>query len=279
MNESAPSSGPRRSVIAYGAITYLVSWSWLAFLLSRGGYAALGWVGPFVFMWAPGVCSLLCRLLFGEGFRDIGWGWRNWKATLAAIWGPLIVGVPVYGVLWLTGLAPRTAHWPLYIYGAILAVTVPILTPFSLGEELAWRGYLLDRLVKTGWMRPVFILGLIWAGWHLPLLVTGQYCTSSYPAVTVVLFVLMVLGFNAAICRLRLRSGSIWVPVLMHSVHNAVFQNVLQPVTTDNQWHTLLGGECGVLTALAYGLLAWLMWRQPKSTADTTSRNQPFGVA
>jgi len=50
----------------------------------------------------------------------------------------------------------------------------------------------------------------------------------------------------------------------MHSVHNAVFQYALQPVTVKNQWHTFLGGECGALTVLVYGLLAWLMWRESK---------------
>lgn len=255
---------PRRSVITCVAVSYVLSWSWLAFLMSRGGFLALGWVGPLTFMWVPGLCSLLCRLLFREGFRDVGWGWRNWKATLAAVWSPLVVGGLVYAFLWGTRLALYTGRFPLGIIGIILAVMVPLLMPASLGEELAWRGYLLDRLVRTGCRRPVLTLGLVWGVWHLPLIVSGQYCKSSHMAVTTLLFMGMILGLNSVICRLRLLSGSVWVPVLMHSVHNAVFQCALQPVTIDNQWHTFLGGECGALTVLAYGLLAWLMWREPK---------------
>jgi len=264
MSQSAPSSRARRSLITCVGVSYLLSWIWLAFLMSRGGFAALGWVGPIIFMWVPGLCSLLCRLLLGEGFRDIGWGWRNRKATLAAVWAPLLVGGVVYALLWGTGLAPYTGRFPLLIIGGILAIMVPLLMPISLGEELAWRGYLLDRLVETGCRRPVLTLGLIWAVWHLPLMLSGQYCESSHIGVTTVLFVGMILGFNSVICRLRLLSGNVWVPVLMHSVHNAVFQYALQPVTVKNQWHTFLGGECGALTVLVYGLLAWLMWRESK---------------
>lgn len=280
MYKCAPSFKPLRAVITCVALTYLLSWAWLAFLMSRGGYVSLDGIGPFVFMWVPGLCSLLCRLLFREGFRDIGWGWHNWKATLAAVWGPLIVGVSVYIILWSTGLAPlhhgtwgfsfggsashHVGHGLLYIFVVVLAMMTPIVSPFSLGEELGWRGYLLDRLVKAGIRRPVFVLGLVWAVWHLPVLLTGQYIKSSHLAITAVLFVLMILGSNSVICRLRLLSGSIWVPVLMHSVHNVVFQYILQPATVQNQWHTMLGGECGALTAVAYGVLAWLMWRQPR---------------
>lgn len=260
-NEIQDRRSAKQMVAACVILTYAASWGWFGFLMSRGGFLALEWVGPLTFMWVPGLCSLMCRLLFREGFRDVGWGWRNRKATLAAVWVPLFVGALVYAILWGTQLAPRTGRWPLYIYGEILAVMVPLLMPFSLGEELAWRGYLLDRLVRTGRRRPVFILGLIWAGWHLPLIVSGQCCKSSHLAVTTVLFMAMILGFNAVICRLRLLSGSVWVPVLMHSVHNAVFQNLLQPLTTTNQWHTFLGGEAGAFTVAAYGLFAWLAWR------------------
>jgi len=281
VNKCAPSFKPLRAVITCVAATYVLSWAWLAFSMSRGGFLSLQGIGPLIFMLVPGLCSLLCRLVFREGFRDIGWRWRNWKATLAAVWGPLIVGISVYIILWSTGLAPlghgnwgisfggspshmHAGYVPLYVYVIQLAIMTPIVSPFSLGEELGWRGYLLERLVKAGIRRPVFTLGLIWAVWHLPLLVTGQYCKSSHLAITTILFVLMILGSNSVICRLRLLSGSIWVPVLMHSVHNVVFQYILQPVTTKNQWHTMLGGDCGALTAVAYGVLAWLMWRKPR---------------
>jgi len=270
VSKSAPPFKPLRSIITCVALTYTLSWAWLAYLISRGGYVALDGIGPLVFMWMPGLCSLLCRHIFREGFRDIGWKWRNWKATLAAIWVPFVVGLPVYLILWGTGLAPRShnGHAPLHIFGLILAIMVPVGSVFALGEELGWRGYLLDRLIKAGLRRPVFILGLIWAVWHLPVILTGQYTKTDNMALTTIFFVLMILGSNAVICRLWLVSRSIWIPMLIHAVHNTVFQNILQWATVENKWHTMLGGECGALTVLAYGLLAWLMWREPRRKTD-----------
>ncbi|HET6455056.1 MAG TPA: CPBP family intramembrane glutamic endopeptidase [Armatimonadota bacterium] len=283
---SIKSNPAGKSVIACITITYVLSWAWLAILMLHGGYKGLGWVGPFVFMWIPGLCSLACRLLFREGFRDIGWRWRNWKATLAAVWGPLVVGISAYAILWGTGLAPmHEGNWGISFGGSAyhqqskfallyfsliaLAIMTPVVSPFSLGEELCWRGYLLDRMVKSGMRRPVFTLGLVWAVWHLPVLLTGQYLKTSHLAVTVLFFILMILGSNSVICRLRLQSASIWIPVLMHSVHNVAFQNILQPATVENQWHTFLGGECGALTVVAYGILAWLVWRRSPKSAKT----------
>jgi len=271
-----------KSIIACITLTYVLSWAWLAILIPHGGYKGLGWVGPFVFMWMPGLCSIACRLLFREGFRDIGWRWRNWKATMAAIWAPLVVGISVYALLWGTGLASmhqgtwgvsfggstsaqQAGNMPFHLVLIVLLIMTPIVSPFSLGEELGWRGYLLDRMVKSGMRRPVFILGVVWAVWHLPVLLSGQYLKTSNMALTVLFFILMILASNSVICRLRLQSGGIWIPVLMHSIHNVFFQNILQPMTVENRWHTFLGGECGILTALAYGILAWMMWRDRKT--------------
>ena len=83
--------------------------------MSRGGYGALGWLGGIVFMWIPGVTSLVCRLIFHEGFRDVGWGWRNWKATLATIWTPIFARGVVYAILWGSRLSPHNGEWPFYL--------------------------------------------------------------------------------------------------------------------------------------------------------------------
>ena len=60
---------------------------------------------------------------------------------------------------------------------------VTILT-FAAAEEVAWRGYLLPRLLQLGRNRALAITGLVHAAWHLPLvLLTGLTgaCASSPP--------------------------------------------------------------------------------------------------
>ena len=51
VNNSAAPFKPLRAVITCVALTYLLSWAWFAFLMSRGGYVSLDGIGPLVFIW------------------------------------------------------------------------------------------------------------------------------------------------------------------------------------------------------------------------------------
>ena len=57
--------------------------------------------------------------------------------------------------------------------GAVIATFVSTVVLVGLFEEVGWRGYALPRLQQkmTG-LRAALLLGVIWALWHLPLLVS-----------------------------------------------------------------------------------------------------------
>ena len=55
------------------------------------------------------------------------------------------------------------------IFGSLLGL-IP-----ALGEEMGWRGYMLTRLVDAEFSRPILISGLIWATWHVPIVIAGLY--------------------------------------------------------------------------------------------------------
>ena len=60
-------------------------------------------------MWTPGIASIVARLVFREGFRDVSFrigGAAGWKAIGLAWLLPPIVGFVAYGAAWATGLAP-----------------------------------------------------------------------------------------------------------------------------------------------------------------------------
>jgi membrane protease YdiL (CAAX protease family) len=79
------------------------------------------------------------------------------------------------GVSLLGGAAPNPimlAKWP-----SVLA-TFPMVLILGgpLGEEIGWRGFGVSKLVEQG-RRPLaaaLIIGVIWAGWHLPLFLTHR---------------------------------------------------------------------------------------------------------
>ena len=88
-----------------------------------------------------------------------------------------------------------------------------------MSEEIGWRGYALPRLAaRIGLARASLLLGLIWAGWHLPLFFVpglNQY-GQSFP-----LFALGGIALSVAIAWLYAHTeGSVGMAMLMHSAVN-----------------------------------------------------------
>lgn len=48
------------------------------------------------------------HVVLGEGFADVSFrvgGRRGWQAIAVAVLFPIVIGLPVYGMAWMTGLA------------------------------------------------------------------------------------------------------------------------------------------------------------------------------
>ncbi|MFC9433615.1 CPBP family intramembrane glutamic endopeptidase [Nocardia sp. NPDC057030] len=214
-------------------------------------------------MWAPGVAGLISRLVLREGFGDISLrlgGRRTWWALLIGLGYPVAVAAAAYGAGWASGLAdytsPAGAATGWIAFGGELLVGLGLGTAigmvFALGEELGWRGYLLTRLIDAGVPQPIMVSGLIWAAWHLPLILGGSYLTGNGGSVPVIaaLFVAQVTVVSYVFARLRLDTGSIWPAVVLHASWNSVIQSVFDPHTSGSRaWLWL--GEQGVLTLVA----------------------------
>jgi len=142
-------------------------------------------------------------------------------------------------------------------------VSVAINSIFILGEELGRRGFLLPRLVERyGFTGASVISGLIWASWHYPLILFGGYHGKAPVAFEMVCFTVMVIGLSFSLAWLRLRSGSVWPPVLLHTSHNVLIQQLFGPYTADTGPTRWLAGEFGAGVAIATAVMGYLFWRR-----------------
>ena len=235
-------------------------------------------------MWTPAVSALLARLISGVRF-DAGSfclrGARAW-AMLGLAWlSPLIVGLCAYPPAWLSGLerfeppslgmadAPGLAK-----LAASIAVSLTVGTALSAisatGEELGWRGYMLPRLIDAQLPRPVLISGTVWAAWHLPLIVSGQYAVGRLSWLSPPLFALTVIAASFVFARVRIESGSVWPAVLLHSAWNALIQGTFDTFTAGGDaghGSALWTGESGILVAVTTALFAWFLARRAPLSA------------
>jgi len=72
------------------------------------------------------------------------------------------------------------------------------------------------------------------------------------------------------------KSGSLWTGVWLHLSHNIFVQEVFNPITIDRGITTRITSEFGIGLAVAYGLIAFILWRRgggpiPESSPNTNS--------
>lgn len=144
------------------------------------------------------------------------------------------------------GGVPVPSGWyapALLVFFAITVVGVPLSGLAALfGEEYGWRGFLQGELTKLGPRRGVFLVGLIWGVWHVPVFFGGAHTypgTAAGVALGVTFFVLAGFVFGYA----AIKTGSVWVVAFMHGVLNAVHAFVVTYLVRphDGLWSFGLG--------------------------------------
>ena len=102
-----------------------------------------------------------------------------------------------------------------------------------LGEEPGWRGFALPRLLsRYPALTASLILGVVWAAWHLPLLLVGDLTV--YGTVNAVLAAIVFTWVY------QNTGGSVLVPILMHMSHQNSVRYLgkvfVEPDHTQQQW-------------------------------------------
>jgi uncharacterized protein len=152
--------------------------------------------------------------------------WRvapGWYAVALLLPAVLTAVATMLNVM-LGAQAPSAAQlgaWP----GIFSTFAIVLLVPGVGGawEEPGWRGYAVPRLqYGRSALVASLILGVLIAGWHLPLMVVGQVSYSD-----IVLILAAVIVFNWVFNNAR---GSVLIIMLMHAANNAVSGSFFSPM-------------------------------------------------
>lgn len=258
-----PRTDPALIVAPWFATVLLTTWSfWFAAALCAGiddpRIAEVGRLALYAGGLAPLVLTLLALHRWCDAAVQAAF-WRrlldpsrlrpsDWVRVLLPAPALMLVAVTVSGAAGVpqpgTWMTPETWLLPLFL---LLFGPLP--------EEIAWRGWALDRLQLTqSALSASLVLGVFWILWHLPLfLVEGShqyglglgtprfwlFCAALLPQAIVLTWV-----YNTT-------RGSILAAVLMHWTINLTGELVATPVRTE-----LI--SVLVWTMFATALVAWL---------------------
>ncbi len=285
----------------YLAIVFALSYLWQFVIFRTGGVQS----PLFSFlMWIPGIMAIVFILIKKEGFRKTGWGLKKWRYIFPAIFIPLIVAISIVLLLealhWATFsgklftlkngmveiskikliLGNQAQNIPFFILNFILSHTIFLIigSIITLGEELGWRGYLQEKILrKFGLNQGLIFLGIIWGYWHLPIILMG-FNFPNHPILGALL--LMPLGtifLGIFMGWLYLRSRSIWIPALAHASGNLfsglIFQlmimhqnELFRQLTWIAAW-----GIIAILCLINLNRNEPILWQETDATTDNNN--------
>ncbi len=260
----------RHPLIVFFVLAYAVTWTvWIPRALG----VQVGVVGQ-LWTWMPAVAAFAAAALTGgrAAVSDLGRRlvrWRvAWQWYLVVLAGPAAFSLAVGAVYVLlggswSGALPAAFTTPLpslTLFLVILTVTD------GLGEEPGWRGFALPRLLgRTNALVASLFLGVLWAGWHLPLIWTEGSSLSGSPVwllflnlpATAVLFTWVFL---------RTR-GSVLLVALLHGATNLFVVSPVPGVSGDLTLALLAVGLKWLLVVVLLMLAGPQLTRRPDPDA------------
>ena len=272
----------RRSVPIYVGFTVAFS-SIFYFLIAKSGHSGgtlVNYVG--CLMWCPGLAALVTCKCLGRDLSILGWNWGKTRYQIICYLIPLTYGTVSYAFVWLTGfggfynkrlvdlvskdigLGPMPPWLTISLY-FLFTATIGVIMDLAtvLGEEIGWRGFLVPELAKRhGFAATAIISGLIWAFWHYPLLLLGDYHPETPVWFYLPLFTLLVPVISFVWTWMRLKSGSLWPCVVLHAAHNTFIQRFFDPLTVYNKKTSYVAGEFGAALGVIAILMAVYFWRR-----------------
>lgn len=210
------------SIVLPVGLTYFISWSLIALYYWLGGRTSSNFFPLFgvVVMWVPGVVGLifsrkekvLLQLFKRPDKFYIG-------ASLTAL---LIITVVNFLSIPFTGinLFDLNIHSFLLLLIAAFIFGLSINMFAALGEEIFWRGYLLEKLKRHGIIKMSFLIGLIWGVWHIPLILIG-YNYPYTPLWGIILMPLLTIAISPLLFYFKIKGKAIMFPAAFHGTMNA----------------------------------------------------------
>ena len=210
----------------------------------------------------PGLVGLLRRM----GRWRVGVGWYLTALTIPVVLSAAAVLVNV-ALGAQVDLSQVNVSWVAVASTFAMVLLIPGVG--GAWEEPGWRGYAVPRLQsRRTALRAALILGLLIAGWHLPLIVVGQVSWTDVISIMGAVVVFNWLFNNAR--------GSVLIIMLAHAMNNTVWSTLTSKVVAEPDF-----ARQAVLQAVAWcvaGVIVVIMTGPNNLSRRHTRQQEPLSV-
>jgi membrane protease YdiL (CAAX protease family) len=149
---------------------------------------------------------------------------------------------------------PLSTMGVLALIAVVVGPTIGSVTAF--GEEVAWRGYVLQKVESLGFWRAASFTGALQAIWHYPFVFFGFFYPGQNPFIGCVLLTMQILMFSFLMTYLTMRAKSVLAATIFHGVAGPATQ-LAHGLCFGS---ALLIGVSGLTTSLAMIPIVIAMW-------------------
>ena len=145
--------------------------------------------------------------------------------------------------------------------GLIAGLTINAL--FAFGEELGWRGFLLQELKPLGFARASLLIGFIWGLWHAPLILQGHNYPQ-HPVIGVFMMIVFCILLTPLLNYITLRAKSVIAAAIMHGSVNGLAGIAIIMLSGGSDLTIGLTGLAGFAALAAFNLLLYVKIKRGK---------------
>lgn len=285
------------TILCYLALTTCFSGLFWTLMIASGHVGAGKGLYVAGLMWCPALAAIATCYFRRVDFSALGLRWGGAHYAWWSYLTPLAYATIAYALIWILGFGffpdPKAiaaiaqklgwtvtsplAFVPLYL---LLIGTTQMISSVAhaLGEEIGWRGLLTPLLVqRLGFTRGSIVVGVIWAAWHMPLLLFADYNSGTPWWFAMPCFCALTIGCSVIMTWFRLASNSVWPCAILHASHNLFIQGFFTPLTGSRGAVTAYAiDEFGVAVPLIIVLIAvgfWLNRDRVLQPAGASSRS------
>jgi membrane protease YdiL (CAAX protease family) len=279
MSNKSPCDLPNKAVSLYLKLTVAFSVPFWALIIWSGHLnMGFGLMIP-ALMWCPTFAAWgTCRLLRWD-FRKIAWSWPKARYMVTGYLLPLAYASVAYGLVWAMHLAGWNTQFVAAAVqdlglkelptGASLSICLILMATggvienlsTTLGEEIGWRGFLVPELAKKMcFARVGLVSGLVWAAWHMPLILLADYNVGTNRWYALACSSISCVSLSFILAWIRMKSESIWPAALLHASHNLFIPVIFDNLTRNTGltlWYTT---QFGAAVAGTTAVLAAYFW-------------------